>query len=381
MNRLTNDCERLETRHLDQIRATADWQQLFQGLGLRKAEKKSRESDWWAFSPFRQEKTPSFHMGPGGIWYDFSIGDGGGSIELVQKMMSLNCYEAGRYILEQGWARADVTITDGASQPSNALSQSSKTRNHVRHKLSDKPSQKKPPSNPVIRQDLIPLTSHHEVLDDRGISEETCELLGIGYLAQGRSMMRDRVVFQIADARAGKSGELERVILSHIGRAVREDQEPKYLFYEGFHKSVELYGQEIIKLHEDAKEQIESCGYILVTEGPFDVVKAFEAGLRNVVASLGSSLSEHQASKLKALAEEFGVDQIILAYDRDEAGQLGKEKALGLLQSIGLKASAFDWEQPLGQSKQGPVTIPSDIKDLSDLSVEQIIWLRARHLL
>ena len=68
----------------------------------------SKPGDWWAFSPFHDEKTPSFHMAAGGVWYDFSIGEGGGPIELVQRLEGGNCYEAGRLILERDWAHACV---------------------------------------------------------------------------------------------------------------------------------------------------------------------------------------------------------------------------------------------------------------------------------
>lgn len=98
MNKQNPDIARLCAENLDEIRASVDWQALFAGLGLRKAEQKSKPSDWWAFSPFHDEKTPSFHMAAGGVWYDFSIGEGGGPIELVQRLEGGNCYEAGRSI-------------------------------------------------------------------------------------------------------------------------------------------------------------------------------------------------------------------------------------------------------------------------------------------
>ncbi|KAB7613637.1 hypothetical protein F9L33_09670 [Amylibacter sp. SFDW26] len=232
------------------------------GLDLRKAEGKSKPNDWWAYSPFHEEKTPSFHMGPGGLWFDFSIGEGGGAIELVQKLQSNNCFEAGRYILEQGWAHASVDL----SQPVTH------TRDSVRRSVTksvtacDKPNA---PFNEVIRQDLIAMCDHHDVLNQRGISTETCDALGIGFLPQGRSPLKGRIVFQVADARAKKEGQpAERVILSHLGRAISEDIDPKYLFYPGFHKSAELYGQEILWLNEDAHEQIAKTGSIVLTEGP-----------------------------------------------------------------------------------------------------------------
>ncbi len=373
------DTVRLTPAHLAEIRKSVDWQAMFAGLGFEKARKKSKLNDWWAFSPFHEEKTPSFHMGPGGVWYDFSIGEGGGAIELVQKIQNCNCYEAGKYILEQGWAKVSV-------DPSPVNQTRHKTRNRVRktvEKTPTQPSQHDLPKNSPIRQDLITLCTGHELLDSRGISEETCEALGIGFLSQGRSPLKGRIIFQVADARKTKksSDQLTRVILSHIGRAVKEGQEPKYLFYEGFHKSSELYGQEILFLHEDAADQISCSGHILLSEGPFDVAKAYEAGLRNVVAGFGVSLSEAQAWKLKTIADHHGVTGITIIFDRDKTGIAGAEKAADLLKEVGLNPNIFDWNAPVARTRQGIKHIPETINDLADFSVEQIVWLRSQQML
>ncbi len=135
---------------------------MFDGLGFKKCPKKSKPDDWWAYSPFHKERTPSFHMGPGGLWYDFSVGEGGGALELVQRL------------------------------------------------------------------------------------------------------------FQLRDARmkGKKSKTPESVILSHIGRAVSDDQQPKYLFYEGFHKSAELLGQDRCWLDLATIDQIKQLGFLLLTVEP-----------------------------------------------------------------------------------------------------------------
>lgn len=368
---------RLAPEHLDEIRASVDWQRLFDGMGLRKAERKSKPNDWWAFSPFHDEKTPSFHMGPGGIWYDFSTGEGGGPIELVQQLQHCNCFEAGRFIIENGWADARIEV-------SAARSSSRKIQRRVQDTVAiseENPDFSTVPGNEPIHQDLLPMCTGHEMLETRGISDGTRDLLGIGYLPQGRSPLKGRIVFQVADARQGKSGNLDRVILSHIGRAVSETQNPKYLFYEGFHKSAELYGQELIWLHEDAETQIRDTGHIVLSEGPFDVAKAVEAGFRNVVGSLGATLSETQARKLKGMAEHFGISRILIAYDRDDAGKVGAEKAAIRLQDVGLTPAVFDWESPIGQTRDGPAHIPSNIHDLGDLTPTQLQWLRGKGLL
>ena len=361
-----SDSIRLNAEDLDQIRATVDWQALFHGLRLQKAERRSKPDDWWAFSPFHDEKTPSFHMRPGGVWYDFSVGEGGGPIELVQRLEGGNCFEAGRFILENGWA----ALPAGASQAG-------------RHSGERAPEPSASPENTPIRQDLRPLLVYHDALAERGLSEETCAELGNGYLGQGRSPLRGRIVFQVADARAPRKsdGALTRVILSHLGRAVSDGQQPKYLFYEGFHKSAELYGQDRLWLEPEAAAQIQATGAILLTEGPMDVAMAHEAGLLNAVASFGSALSDAQAAKLAAMAQQHGVERIVIAYDRDEAGAMGAAKAAERLSDLGLKPEIFDWGQPIGRTASGPAHIPDTIGDLADCTAAQLSWLRGKALL
>lgn len=208
-------------------------------------------------------------MAAGGVWYDFSIGEGGGPIELVQRLEGGNCYEAGRHILERGWAHASVDLSEPVTAHRDTVRQGvTKTVSAA--------TDSELPANEVIRQDLMTMCEYHPWLAERGISEETCDLLAIGYLPQGRSPLKGRVVFQVADARStDKNPDTpNRVILSHLGRAPADNIDPKYLFYQGFHKSQELDPQEIIWLHEDAAKQIKDTGAIVLTEGPFDVAKA-----------------------------------------------------------------------------------------------------------
>ncbi len=373
MNKRATDTLRLSPENLDEIRASVDWQALFAGLGLRKAEGKSKPGDWWAFSPFHDEKTPSFHMAAGGVWYDFSIGEGGGPIELVQRLEGGNCYEAGRMILERGWAHASVDL----GQPVTTARDS--VRRGVTDAVTAEPDDTEP-ANAPIRQDLLKMCEYHPAIEARGVSEETCDLLGIGYLPQGRSTLKGRIVFQVADARvtAKSDGQRTRVILSHLGRAVGDDAEPKYLFYQGFRKSDELYGQEMPWLHEDAVEQARATGAILLTEGPFDVAKAVEAGFCNVVGSFGAALSKAQAAKLVDLSRFLGTETIRIAFDRDKAGQDGAIRAAERLQAQGLKTEIFDWNAPMARGASGDVFIPDEVQDLADLSTKQLKWLRQR---
>ena len=304
-------------------------------------------------------------MGQGGIWYDFSAGIGGGPIELIQKLKDSNCYEAAHFILEQGWASNVAAIHQ--------------TETEVRTKVE---AVSELPKNEPIRQDLLPMCTYHEYLEKRGISEVICQSLGVGYLPQGRSPLRGRVVYQIRDARVNEeNGERETVLLSHMGRAVDSETRPKYLFYEGFHKSVELLGQDRILLDKATAEQISQTRFILLMEGPFDWAKCIEAGLLNVVATMGAQISSLQCVKIKSLCEQYGIDRVVIAFDRDHAGHNGASKATYGLQSLGLEVDIFNWETQLGHRHGKPLQIPSNIRDLADFNVNQLCWLRKNKLL
>ncbi len=362
---------RLTDAHLGEIRASVDWQQMFDGLGFKKCPKKSKPDDWWAYSPFHKERTPSFHMGPGGLWFDFSVGEGGGAIELVQRLRDVNCYEAAHHLINNGWASYSVSR--------RAVKNSTK---HTVKKV-DQVLDETKLLNPTIRQDLIPLTTYHDYLAERGISQATCEKLGIGFLAQGRSPLRERIVFQLRDARIknAKAEKPESVILSHIGRAVSDDESPKYLFYEGFHKSAELIGQDRCWLNNETIEQIRKTGFILITEGPFDWAKCIEAGLLNVVATMGAQMSESQAAKLKLICDHHQVNRVLLAFDKDETGDNGARKAETILSAVGLQPKIFDWGARLGFKNGQPIIIAENISDLAQLQTEQLKWLRLKGLL
>ncbi|MEL6688319.1 MAG: toprim domain-containing protein, partial [Pseudomonadota bacterium] len=236
--------------------------------------------------------------------------------------------------------------------------------------------------NDPIRQNLLPMCTYHDYLVQRGLSEETCRALGIGYLPQGRSPLRGRMIFQIRDERLNeKTSERETVTLSHMGRAIDGKTKPKYLFYEGFHKSAELYAQDIIWRDPKAKQQIADTGYLVLTEGPFDVAKAYESGLRNVVASFGANLSNRQAELLESICHQRGASSILVAYDRDKSGRDGIEKARAKLESLGVPTHVFDWDIRLSINDGRRVSIPRSIGDIADFSVDQLKWLRRKRLI
>lgn len=126
-------------------------------------------------------------------------------------------------------------------------------------------------------------------------------------------MFRNRVVFPIFDIRGN--------IIAFGGRAINDTQ-PKYINSpetQLYSKNRELYGLNIARKSPHK--------YIIVVEGYLDVIALHQAGFTSAVASLGTALTQQQVWTLKKYSEE-----VILAYDSDEAGQNATLRGLKLLE-------------------------------------------------
>lgn len=237
------------------------------------------------------------------------------------------------------------------------------------------------PENPAIRQDLTPMLSemgaHAEFLR-RGISKAVCETLGIGYLGVGRSILKGRVVFQIRDMRMVE-GTPQPVILSHIG--YNAEAEEKWRHYKTYDPSLDFYGQESLAFDPHAVEQAQESGALLLAGDPFEMVKAHDCGLRNIVSPMGAALTQHQVDKLQRMAQRLGVACIRFVYPRDEAAQAAQFEAAKLVETAGLTPVKFDWEAVLGRNQRGEITIAKSIQTLGDMTLEQITWLRNQRLI
>lgn len=362
----------ISNAELRTIRENVDPETLFHVLGLTRDERRSRLHDWWTLSPLSQENTPSFHLNTDtGAWFCFSTHQGGGPIELVQAMMrvqtgkGLNCYQAGKWLVEKGISRLS-----GDPRPVS--------------EPMFKPRSEEKKENRPIRQTLIKSLSQlgeHEEFKRRGIGKTTCEYLGCGYLdpKDSKSSLAGRVVFQIRGIGTDEAGDLVPVVLSHIGRATTQEQEEKdgkWSHYGGFYKSLELYNLDKLFFDIEARKQIEQTGRILVVEGCFDVAKLIEAGILNTVATFGAFASDEQIELLNHYAHLLGAREVLIWTDNDKAGQLGLEKTLVASKEAPVAYRGFDWGMMFDSTTRGKVGIPEGINDPGSMSIKQLQWLR-----
>lgn len=167
------------------------------------------------------------------------------------------------------------------------------------------------------------LRNNREALDyvrlERGLSDETVRVLGIGYCEEDSRSYLDinlqgRVTFPIKDV----NGD----ILGFGGRLIVPG-EPKYLnpSADSYDKSATLYNLDV------ARDYILECGKAVVVEGYMDVASMWSSGVRNVVASCGTAMTRRQLRLLKRFA-----DEVYLLYDDDSSGNKSAERVFKLLE-------------------------------------------------
>lgn len=130
---------------------------------------------------------------------------------------------------------------------------------------------------------------------------------------------RNRVVFPIFDLRGS--------VIAFGGRTIDPDGQPKYLNSSDtpvFKKGRNLFSMQFAKKSQSKR--------LILAEGYMDVIAIHQAGFENVVASLGTALTADQCRLMRQYAEE-----VVIAYDSDNAGQNATIKAVNLLRAVGIQ--------------------------------------------
>ncbi len=133
-------------------------------------------------------------------------------------------------------------------------------------------------------------------------------------------IFRGRIVIPILD--------VNNKVIGFGGRGLDKDALPKYLNSPEsgvFSKRSVLYGL------DKARKQIAEKDEAIIVEGYFDLIAMHQAGVRNVVATLGTSITEEQVSRLRNYTEN-----ITLMLDGDEAGMKSTLRLIGLFGEMGI---------------------------------------------
>ena len=290
-------------------------------------ELRQRNGEFWGCCPFHGEKTPSFHVIPSTqAWHCFGCGAGGDCFTYVMRRENLGFPEAIRYLAD----RAGIEIADDApGRPRGTkrtrLIQVCEETAAFYHTMLMRGKDDRPRSYFASRGFGSDVCRRWDLGFAPGRGALVAHLRGKGFspremidanvaVSRGRGLsdrFYDRVMFPIHD-------EQGRCI-AFGGRIMGEGQ-PKYLNTAEtalFHKKRNLYA------FDKAKEHVVAQAEAIVSEGYTDVIACHEAGIQNVVATLGTALTEHHVKTLTRFAK-----RIIYLFDGDEAGQRAAERAI-----------------------------------------------------
>jgi DNA primase len=306
---------------------------------------KKQGKNYVGLCPFHQEKKPSFSVSPQRqIFHCFGCGLGGNVFKFLMEYQKMGFLDAVRYLAE----KVNISLP--------ARGQGPEDRSEY---------------EPLYRANHLAAAHYHQqllegvegerarrYLKQRELSDQVIETFRLGYAPPGwdglinragrhsvsaevlfkaglvlerdfgqgyYDRFRDRLVFPITNV-SGK-------FIAFGGRVLDESDEVKYINSPEtpvYQKGKTLYG-----LFQN-KGAIRKAGVAVIVEGYTDLLSLFQAGIENVVASLGTALTSHQARLLSRYAQEA-----IILYDADSAGIAAAQRGLDLLLVAGISARAL----------------------------------------
>lgn len=291
--------------------------------------------NFFGLCPFHKEKSPSFSVSPDKqIFHCFGCGAGGNVIHFISKIENADFKEAIGILANR--AGIELPTLNNYEDNKTALLKSkvyeiNQIAAEFYHQNLYKPTskigqeyiKKRKLDNRTLKSFLIGYSGNfdelYRILKQKGFTEE--EILAsslVNKTDDGKYIdrFRKRVMFPIQDTR-------NKVIA--FGGRVTDDSKPKYINSPEnivYSKGRHLFGLNVAKRGE--------LKNIIIVEGYMDAISLYQRGITNVVASLGTALTEVQGRLLRRYSE-----RVTIGYDSDGAGQAATLRGLEILQNIG----------------------------------------------
>ncbi|HZS07558.1 MAG TPA: DNA primase [Blastocatellia bacterium] len=307
---------------------------------------KKKGRDHTACCPFHHEKTPSFYVSQTKQFYKcFGCGEFGSVFDFVMKMEGCSFPEAVRIVADKSGVQIPVVEASPDYEARNQQREDVRQLNQWAVEFFENNL-----NGTEGRQAL-------NYLDQRGVSEETRRAFRLGYapsswdalsghlqrLGATRTQIersglvtlkdtgtgfydkfRGRLMFPICDAQG-------RVVA--FGGRILGEGEPKYL--NSPETALYTKGQHLFGLSH-ARDAIRRQGYSILVEGYLDFLIPFQHGVRNLVASLGTALTDHQVRLLGRYARK-----VVVNFDPDSAGVAATKRSLEALLTEGFKVNVL----------------------------------------
>lgn len=299
--------------------------------------------------PFHPEKTPSFNVSQSKQSYHcFGCHKGGDAISFVRDHLNMPFLEAVRFLAR----RANIVLVEEASNPAAESAHRAKSRLIKLHNDAAKWMHEL-----LLKQGGEGPQTGRDYMKKRGLDKEVAKRWLIGYAPEDPRMWREWARSKGYDAAVMIEGGLfaarlegqpeqgtyarfrHRImfpvrndqgdVIAFSGRLLDPEQKGgKYINSPEtpiFNKSQVLFGW------DKTRRAITKADCAIVCEGQIDLITAVEHGIENIVAPLGTALTEHHARMLRRAAS-----QVILCYDADNAGYKAAKRGFQLLAPEGM---------------------------------------------
>lgn len=319
---------RYDDRVVDEVQSLNDIVEVISGyLPLKRSGRTFK-----ALCPFHQEKTPSFNVHPEKqIFHCFGCGAGGNVFSFLMRYENVTFPEALRNLAE----RVHVQLPEPTRRSPEEVSETEGLYEVYRLAQEYYSSNlKHPEKGAAARQYLAKRGFGEEILEEFPLGWAGSEWRGLFEFLVRRGV-KDKVIFPsglVLRSREGNPYDLFRgrllfpifnvqgKVIAFGGRALG-DETPKYLNSSEspiFRKRRELFGLHLAKRFITPAEP-----RVLIVEGYFDFLRVYRSGFQNVVATLGTSLTEEHVRVLRRYAQEA-----VVVFDGDPAGETAALRGL-----------------------------------------------------
>lgn len=318
-------------------------------------------------SPFSQEKSPSFMVSPDKhIWHDFSSGKGGDVFTFVMEMEGIDFRQALELLARKAgvdltqFQKGDGSVTKKKERLFKAMELATKFYQAVLVRTPaavDYVVKKRAFTKQVVQDFMIGFSPERgelmTALMKRGFAEHELRDAGLVVTRRGgpSDMFRGRMMVTLADPQGRPIGFTARIIKDDPN-APKYINTPQTLLYDK--------GRHVFGLHL-AKDAIRQADFAVIVEGNLDVIASHQAGVKNVVATAGTALTEHHLRSLSRFTQD-----VRLAFDADKAGINATERAIALASNLGINL--------------GIITLPPEAgaKDADELIQKDVaLWQQA----
>jgi len=297
-----------------------------------------------ALCPFHEEKTPSFVVSPEKqLFHCFGCGVGGNVFSFLMKWEKITFPEAVKIVAEKAGVSLPVL---GEGKEKGVIKEKLYHTNELVAKL--------------FQEELEKNGAARDYLKKRGFTQEVIEKFGLGYAPSSDDFLklvrqkelslkdlrqlnlvatsqkeegqyawfRSRLIFPIFNAEGRICGFGGRVLNNSLPKYINSSQSLI------FDKGRVLYGLNV------SKEAVREKEEMILVEGYTDVIALYQAGIKNVAASMGTSLTSGQGRLIKRYT-----DRVFIAYDQDKAGIAATLRSIDLLLGTDLTVRIINMPQ------------------------------------